>query len=102
MRGLIKVWTWMGMLLAVVFLAFGRVRGQDSDGDNLDDRDEIERYETQPGEEDTDDDGLDDGEEVEKFETNPTENDTDGDGYEDGEEVDEGSDPNDPESVPKD
>jgi len=102
MRGSIVVRTRWGALFALVFLVSGPARGEDFDGDGLDDRDEIEYYETHPGEADTDNDGLEDGEEVDEHETDPTEKDTDGDGYDDGEEIDEGSDPNDPESVPRD
>lgn len=125
MKRLLVVSTWLGILLTLAYLGFGRVRGEDADGDDLDDRDEIESYDTNPGREDTDDDGLsdgeevdkyetdpnardtdrdglEDGEEVDKYETDPNAEDTDGDGYKDGEEVDEGSDPNDPTSVPRD
>ena len=102
MKRLTMIWTWVGIMVALAFLGLGRVKGEDTDGDRLDDQDEIEVYETNPSEADTDEDGLEDGEEVEKYKTDPTEKDTAGDGYEDGEEVDEGSDPNNPESVPQD
>lgn len=62
---------------------------------------------TDPTKADTDGDGLLDGDEdankdgaTNIDETSPASADTDGDGYSDGEEVSEGSDPNDPNSIP--
>ncbi len=66
----------------------------DTDGDGLDDHTEIFREGTDPLDPDSDGDGLDDGEEINDYGTDPFEVDTDGDGLTDGEEVnDHGSDP---------
>lgn len=51
----------------------------DSDGDNLSDEDEINRYGTNPYSKDSDNDGLTDGEEVVLYNTDPLAADTDGD-----------------------
>ncbi len=91
----------------------------DTDGDGIDDVNEVNIYGTDPYDPDTDDDGLNDGEEVFVYLTDPLDDDTDGDllldgeevityltdpnladtdggGVDDGEEVDRGSDPLDP------
>jgi len=59
----------------------------DSDGDGLEDDDEINNYGTDPFNNDTDDDGLLDGEEVLIYGTYPIYVDSDSDGVLDGEEV---------------
>lgn len=59
----------------------------DTDGDGLNDGDEVLKYKTDPLKADTDGDGLKDGEEVFTYKTNPTKSDTDGDGLSDGDEV---------------
>ncbi len=59
----------------------------DSDGDGLKDGDEVITYHTSPLDKDTDHDGLTDGEEVTQFRTDPLKTDTDGDGLSDSEEV---------------
>ena len=64
----------------------------DTDSDGLSDRDEIERWRTDPLREDTDLDGLSDGEEVESG-LLPFQSDTDLDGLKDGEEVKGGTNP---------
>ena len=58
----------------------------DSDGDGLNDGDEVINEGTDPLEADTDQDGLTDGEEV-YYESDPLNPDTDGDGIRDGDEV---------------
>ncbi len=64
----------------------------DTDGDGLSDADEINKYQTKPGEKDTDGGGVTDGDEVLKNGTNPLsafdDRDTDGDGLGDKEETD--------------
>jgi hypothetical protein len=62
--------------------------GVDSDGDGLDDCDELERG-LDPDAADTDGDGLNDGDEIDVHETDPTKADTDDDGLSDGAEVDD-------------
>ncbi|MGE5498386.1 MAG: OmpA family protein, partial [Syntrophothermus sp.] len=59
----------------------------DSDGDGLSDYDEVMKYKTDPNKPDTDGDGLNDGDEVLKYKTDPLNPDTDGDGLKDSEEV---------------
>lgn len=59
----------------------------DSDGDGLGDAAEVTKHGTNPTAPDTDGDGLSDGREVNVVRTNPTETDTDGDGLSDGQEV---------------
>ena len=59
----------------------------DSDGDGLNDGDEIHKYHTDPLKLDTDGDGLNDGDEVLKYHTDPLNKDSDGDGLTDGDEV---------------
>ena len=71
-------------------------QNMDTDGDNLTDGDEVNIYGSNPTSEDTDGDGLNDGEEVNTYKTDPTNADTDGDGINDGEEVENGWDPLDP------
>lgn len=68
------------------------VQPVDSDGDGLDDADEI-KFGTNPNMADTDADGLNDQEEVIKYKTNPNNADSDGDGYKDGDEVKNGYNP---------
>lgn len=59
----------------------------DTDGDGLKDGAEVKDHKTDPLNKDTDGDGLTDGDEVNKYKTSPTNPDTDGDGLKDGEEV---------------
>jgi outer membrane protein OmpA-like peptidoglycan-associated protein len=59
----------------------------DTDGDGLNDGDEVHKYKTDPNKADTDGDGLNDGDEVMKYKTDPLKADTDGDGLNDGDEV---------------
>jgi outer membrane protein OmpA-like peptidoglycan-associated protein len=59
----------------------------DSDNDGLNDGDEVQQYKTDPRKADTDDDGLNDGDEMNKWQTNPLKADSDGDGLSDGNEV---------------
>jgi outer membrane protein OmpA-like peptidoglycan-associated protein len=59
----------------------------DTDGDGLNDGDEVNRYMTDPLNRDTDGDGLTDGDEVLKYLTNPLSKDTDSDGLTDYEEI---------------
>lgn len=59
----------------------------DSDGDGLNDFDEVRKYTTNPLLTDTDKDGLNDYDEIFKFKTNPLLADTDGDTLTDGDEV---------------
>lgn len=65
----------------------------DSDFDGLSDYDEIMIYKTDPLKADTDGDGLNDYEEVKIYGTDPLKVDTDGDGYSDYEEVTHGYNP---------
>jgi hypothetical protein len=64
----------------------------DTDQDGLSDSRELELG-LDPQKADTDGDGLNDGEEVLKYGTNPRNSDTDGDTYPDGVEVKKGYDP---------
>ena len=59
----------------------------DTDGDGLNDGEEVRLYGTNPSNKDTDGDGLTDGEEVSVHTTDPTKADTDSDGLSDGDEV---------------
>ena len=59
----------------------------DSDGDGINDYDEVHRYYTNPDSNDTDHDGLLDGDEINIYETNATNSDSDGDGLNDYEEL---------------
>lgn len=63
------------------------ITSADTDGDGLDDGEEVNEHDTDPTASDTDDDGLEDGEEVDEHNTDPTDSDTDDDDLEDGEEV---------------
>jgi len=74
----------------------------DSDGDGLDDGDEVITHTTDPTDPDTDDDGLTDGDEIDVHGTVPTDPDSDDDGYTDSDEVDNETDPNSSSSVPPD
>ncbi len=67
----------------------------DTDGDGLNDWDEISVYKTDPNLADTDGDGLSDGKEVTRYGTDPRQADTDGDGVKDGAEVQQGTNPKD-------
>lgn len=73
---------------------------KDTDGDGLNDGDEINIYLTDPMNPDTDYDGLSDGDEVYLHMTNPKNNDTDNDGAQDGLEVSSATDPLDSASFP--
>jgi len=70
------------------------IRITDTDGDGLPDRDEINKYKTNPNKADTDGDGLSDWEEIFDTKTDPNKADTDGDRLRDGAEVLAGTDPN--------
>ena len=59
----------------------------DSDDDGLNDYDEVMTHGTDPLSADSDDDGLSDGDEVNVYNTDPLDADTDGDGLNDNEEV---------------
>lgn len=65
----------------------------DTDGDGLNDGDEVTVYKTSPLNTDTDGDGLSDGDEVLIWKTDPLNPDSDGDGYPDGTEVKNGYSP---------
>ena len=60
---------------------------RDSDGDEVNDYDELYVYETNPLEPDTDDDGLNDYDEIFEYGTDPLVADSDEDGLSDGDEV---------------
>ncbi len=60
---------------------------KDTDGDGLEDGEEIDDYGSNPNLEDSDGDGLNDGEEVNDYNSNPTSLDSDGDGLGDGSEI---------------
>jgi outer membrane protein OmpA-like peptidoglycan-associated protein len=62
-------------------------KNADSDGDKLKDGEEILTYATNPLKRDIDDDGLDDFAEVITYKTNPIKDDTDGDKLYDGDEI---------------
>ncbi|MDT8325362.1 MAG: OmpA family protein, partial [Bacteroidota bacterium] len=68
-------------------------RARDTDGDGLEDGDEVHIHKTDPASADSDGDGLSDGEEVLKYKTDPLRADSDGDGRSDGSEIGSGSDP---------
>lgn len=70
----------------------------DSDGDGLNDYDEIYVYLTDPLSADTDEDGISDGDEVNTYGTDPNNSDTDGDLFYDGGEVIRGTDPLNPDT----
>jgi hypothetical protein len=65
----------------------------DSDGDGLNDWDEVHVHHTDPNNADTDGDGLSDADELNVYGTDPTITDTDGDGSDDKLEVDSHTDP---------
>jgi len=65
----------------------------DTDGDGVNDGDEVNVYFSDPTELDTDGDGLSDGEEVNTHGTSPTSTDSDSDGMPDGYEVAQGLEP---------
>jgi hypothetical protein len=65
----------------------------DTDGDRLNDGEEVNQYHTNPLSFDTDKDGLTDGEEILTSMTDPNIADTDGDGFSDGMEVKSGYNP---------
>lgn len=68
---------------------------EDTDRDDLNDREELYAVGSDPTQSDTDGDGLSDGVEVNKHETDPTTNDSDGDGLSDPDELNKhGTDPN--------
>lgn len=70
-----------------VFIYNTRPISPDSDADGLEDGEEVFVYHTYPNDTDTDDDGLKDGEEILEYLTNATNPDTDSDGMWDGWEV---------------
>jgi formylglycine-generating enzyme required for sulfatase activity len=70
-----------------------RTASADTDGDGLQDRDEVGTHGSDPLDTDTDDDGLNDAMEVNTLGTDPTLADTDGDGVDDNTEVANGTDP---------
>ena len=72
----------------------------DTDGDGLDDGDEVNTHGTSPTNADSDGDTLSDGDEVNTHGTNPALADTDEDGYADNVEIIEGTDPLDANSTP--
>lgn len=61
----------------------------DTDGDGINDGDEVHKYYTNPLKVDTDDDELTDWEEIFNYNTNPLDPDTDSDGLYDGDEIKE-------------
>lgn len=65
----------------------------DTDGDGLNDGQEVNQYGTNPNQQDTDGDTLIDGDEVNNFKTSPINPDTDNDGQTDGVEVAGGGNP---------
>lgn len=71
----------------------------DADEDGLTFAEE-KSLETDPNTADSDGDGLEDGEEVNEYETDPTNPDSDGDGLSDGQEIQMGTDPNEVTPVP--
>lgn len=72
----------------------------DSDGDGLSDGAEVNTSHSDPNLSDTDGDGLSDSAEVNTHHTNPLLTDSDNDGYSDAVEIAQGSDANDPSSIP--
>ncbi|WP_421859270.1 Ig-like domain-containing protein [Marinobacter salarius] len=71
----------------------------DSDKDGLGDNEEVSRWNTDQNQSDTDGDYLNDGEEIARG-TDPNNSDSDGDGIIDGQEVLDGTDPNNPDTTP--
>jgi len=68
---------------------------RDTDGDNLNDGDEVKLYQTNPLVKDSDNDGLNDFEEIKRYKSDPNSPDTDGDNISDFEEVENyGTNPN--------
>lgn len=65
----------------------------DTDGDGLEDGQEVNNYGTNPTKTDTDGDGIEDRKEIHKYETNPSKIDSDGDGMDDLSEVNRGTNP---------
>ncbi len=63
------------------------LHGPDTDGDGLNDGEEVHTYRTSPLLSDSDGDRLSDGDEVLKHHTDPLKADTDGDGLKDGDEL---------------
>lgn len=59
----------------------------DSDGDGLSDGAEVNQHKTDPSKADSDGDGLSDGVEMSRYKTDPSKADSDGDGLSDGAEV---------------
>ena len=72
----------------------------DSDGDGINDGDEITVHTTLPTQTDTDRDGLSDGDEINTTGTDPLDADSDNDGVSDGLEITLGTDPNDQNDTP--
>lgn len=62
-------------------------RNPDTDGDGLNDANEVDVHNTDPTKADTDSDGLSDYDEIVTHKTNPTDIDTDDDGLNDGSEI---------------
>ena len=62
-------------------------KNPDTDGDGLNDGEELYQYRTHPIKRDTDEDGVDDPDEVLVYNTNPRKADTDGDGLSDADEI---------------
>ncbi len=62
-------------------------KNADTDGDGLNDGEEVNKYKTNPLNNDTDGDGLNDNDEIYKYKTNPTNADSDDDGLNDGDEI---------------
>ena len=85
-----------GLTNAEEFIIGTRPDLADSDGDGLDDNEELNNYGTYPSDADTDRDGLTDGEEIDDYESDPKAQDSDGDRFRDGYEVEHGGDPADP------
>jgi len=84
------------------YLAGTSASESDTDGDGIDDFEEINTHGTEPTIADTDYDGLNDGDEVNTYATNPLDSDSDDDGFSDGEEtLKYESDPNDADSQPE-
>ena len=58
-----------------------------SDGDSLNDGDEVEKYQTNPLDADSDSDGIDDSPEIQAHSTDPNDSDSDDDGIDDNAEI---------------
>jgi len=84
-----------GLALSYLFGLGTDPLAKDSDGDGLEDGEEVNDWGTDPLVKDTDKDGLDDGDEA-ALDTSPTNPDTDGDGMTDGWEAENLLDPLDP------